>query len=106
MFGIIIISTIGWISGTALGAAAGEILPPSLTAALGIVLYGMFVAIIVPPAKKYKSILFVVIIAALMSIAVKYLLSFLSGGFAVILCAVAASALGALFFPKREEDED
>ena len=106
MFGIISISTVGWVSGTALGAAAGEILPQSLTAALGIVLYGMFVAIIVPPAKKYKSILFVVIIAALMSIAVKYLLSFLSGGFAVILCAVAASALGALFFPKREEDED
>ena len=105
MFGIISISTAGWVSGTALGAAAGEILPQSLTAALGIVLYGMFVAIIVPPARKYRSILFVVTLAALLSIAAKYLLSFLSGGFAIILCAVIASAFGALLFPKREEDD-
>ena len=77
MFGIISISTVGWVSGTALGAAAGEILPQSLTAALGIVLYGMFVAIIVPPARKYRSILFVVMLAALLSIAAKYFLSFL-----------------------------
>lgn len=105
MFGIISISTLGWVSGTALGAAAGEILPQSLTEALGIVLYGMFVAIIVPPARKYKSILFVVMLSALLSIAAKYFLSFLSGGFSIIICAVIASVLGALLFPNREEDD-
>ena len=67
-------------------------------------LYGMFIAIIVPPARKQRSVLCVVLAAAALSIACKYLLPGLSGGFAVILCAVAASVLGALLFPREEED--
>lgn len=104
MYGITCISTIGWVLGTFLGAAAGELLPPSLTAALGIVLYGMFIAIIVPPSRKSKSILCVVLIAAALSIVCRYLLPMISSGFAVILCAVAASVAGALFFPRKEDD--
>lgn len=103
MYGIISISTAGWVLGTFLGAAAGELLPASVTAALGILLYGMFLAIIVPPARKQRSVLCVVLAAAALSIGCRYLLPMLSGGFAVILCAVAASVLGALLFP-REED--
>ena len=95
----------GWVTGTLLGAAAGEILPSSITAALGIVLYGMFLAIIIPPAKKEKSILFVVVIAALLSVLCKYVVPFLSGGFAMILCALTATLLGALLFPEEEEDD-
>ena len=52
---------------------------------------------------KEKSILLVVITAAVFSTVCYYLLPFLSGGFAVILCATAASLLGALLFPVREE---
>ncbi|MBR3630786.1 MAG: AzlC family ABC transporter permease [Oscillospiraceae bacterium] len=103
MYGIISISTAGWVTGTFLGAAAGELLPPAVSSALGIVLYGMFLAIIVPPARRERSVLIVVAVAALLSIGCRYLLPWLSGGFAVILCAVAASVLGALLFP-REED--
>lgn len=105
MYGVIFIATIGWVSGTFLGASAGEILPASVSAALGIVLYGMFLAIIVPPSRKNKSILFVVIAAALMSIIFKYLITAVSGGFAIIICAVAASALGAMLFPVKESEE-
>lgn len=104
MYGVILISTFGWTAGTLLGAAAGQVLPSALTSALGIVLYGMFIAIIVPSARKEKSILFVVITAAVLSILCQSFLS-VSGGFAVIICSVAAAVLGAVFFPKEESVE-
>lgn len=103
MYGMIFIATAGWVLGTFLGAFAGQLLPESISAALGIVLYGMFLALIVPPSRKQKSVLCVVILAAGFSILCKYLLTALSGGFAVILCAVTASVLGALLFPREEE---
>ncbi len=66
---------------------------------MGIVLYGMFLAIIVPVARKKKSVLTVVILAALCSILFKYVFTAVSSGFAIILCAVLASVVGAIFFP-------
>ena len=105
MYGVTLVSTVGWVLGTFLGAAAGEILPDSVTAALGIVLYGMFLAIIVPPSRKEKSILMVVIISAALSCVCRYLVPGLSGGFAVIMCALVGSAAGALLFPRKEDDE-
>ncbi len=104
MYGIIVVSSFGWTFGTLLGAAAGEILPPALISALGIMLYGMFIAIIIPPAAEKKSVLLVVIIASALSVVCRYLLPFLSGGFAVIICGIAAALIGALFFPIREEE--
>ena len=104
MYGMILIATLGWVTGTFLGASAGMLLPAPVTSALGIVLYGMFLAIIIPPARKQHSILCVVIAAALLSTCCKYLLPFLSDGFAVILCAVAASAGAAVLFPQKEEE--
>jgi len=102
MYGITAVSIFGWVTGTFLGAAAGALLPASVTAALGIVLYGMFLAIIIPPARRQKSVLFTVLTAAALSIGCKYLLPSLSAGFSVILCAVIASAAGALLFPREE----
>ena len=104
MYGIIVVSSFGWTFGTLLGAAAGEILPPALISALGIMLYGMFIAIIIPPAAEKKSVLLVVIIASALSVVCRYLLPFLSGGFAVIICGIAAALIGALLFPIREEE--
>lgn len=103
MYGVISISMIGWVTGTFLGAAAGTLLPGAITSALGIILYGMFLAIIIPPARKQKSILCVVLASALCSILCSYLLPQISGGFTVIICAVIASVLGALLFPREEE---
>ena len=106
MYGLILISFLGWSGGTLLGAAAGQFLPAEITDAMGIVLYGMFLAIIIPPARKEKSVLTAVVIAALFSILFSYLLTAVSPGFAVIISAIAASAVAALLFPVEEEEEE
>ena len=103
MYGLILISAAGWVAGTFLGAAMGQILPTALSDALGIMLYGMFIAIVIPPAKKERGILVTAILAALCSILFAYVFTAVSGGFAVIISAVAAAAICALFFPVKEE---
>ncbi len=108
MYGMILVAFLGWTAGTALGGFAGEVLPARVIDAMGIVLYGMFLAIIVPPARKERSVLIVVLLAAALSVVCHYLISSLSSGFSIILCAVGSAALGAALFPKRfdtEEDE-
>ena len=105
MYGMILISFLGWTSGTFLGAAAGQLLPKALTNAMGILLYGMFIAIIIPPSRKSKNVLTVVVIAAVISILFKYLLPSVSSGFAVIISAAAASLIGAALFPVDDEEE-
>lgn len=103
MLGLISLPVVGWTLGTLLGGVAGQLLPPTMTAAMGLVLYGMFLAIILPPARKERSVLLVVVLAAAFSVACKYLLSFISGGFAVILSALLAAVIGAWLFPVKEE---
>jgi len=105
MYGMILAAFAGWVSGTALGAVAGQLLPAALSSALGIVLYGMFLAIIIPPSRKQKSVLIVVLAAAAVSILFRYVITAVSGGFAVILSAVIASVIGALLFPVKDEEE-
>lgn len=107
MYGLLLIAFLGWTAGTALGAAAGELLPSTIIDAMGIVLYGMFLAIIIPPARKTRSVMIVVLLAAALSTAFKFLLPGLSSGFAMIISAVVAALAGALLFPLRfEEDEE
>lgn len=105
MYGMIFVAFLGWVTGTAVGAAAGQLLPAAVSSAMGIVLYGMFLAIIVPPARKQHSVLVVVIAAAAASILFRYVFTVVSDGFAVIISAVAASVLGAALFPVKEEAE-
>lgn len=106
MYGLTVISAFGWVLGTFLGAAAGNILPSSVSGAMGIVLYGMFLAIIIPPAKKEKGVLTAVLVAAVLSIAFEFVLNFVSGGFAIIICSVSAAAICAVLFPISEEGEE
>ena len=106
MYGMILVAFLGWVSGTALGAAAGQLLPAAVSSALGIVLYGMFLAIIIPPSRKQKSVLMVVLAAAAVSILFRYVITAVSGGFAVIISAVIASAVGALLFPIKDEEAE
>lgn len=105
MYGMILVAFVGWVTGTALGAEAGQLLPASVNSAMGIVLYGMFLAIIIPPSKKQKSVLAVVVSAAAVSVLFKYVFTMVSGGFAVIISAVAASLVGAALFPVKDEEE-
>ena len=103
MYGITLIAFLGWTFGTWLGAAAGTLLPEKLTNALGIALYGMFLAIILPPARKSKGILAVVIFAAACSVLLKVTMKWMSGGFALIIASLAAAVFGAAVFPVDPE---
>lgn len=107
MFGLISMPYVGWAVGTALGALAGNILPQVLTNALGIAIYGMFIAIIIPPAKKSGAVAGVVVISSLMSTAFKFVpaLKGITGGFVIIICAIVSSALFAFAAPVTEKAE-
>ena len=98
----------GWALGTLLGAAAGSLLPELILNALGVAIYGMFIAIIIPPARKSRSVRAALILAALLACVMRYTpcLKNISGGFAVILCAVPVSAFCAKMFPIREEGDE
>ena len=106
-YGLTLISMLGWTAGATLGASAGAILPQRLISALGIALYGMFIAIIIPPARKSRA----VTVAVLLAMALSTLFAFapvlreLSGGMRIILITVAVASLCAAVWPRDEADE-
>ena len=104
LYGLMVMPFLGWSLGTLLGAVAGQMLPVFLRTAFGIAIYGMFLAIILPPARREKPVRAVVCLAVALSLCFRYIpvLSGLSSGFVIIICAVAASAAGALLFPIKE----
>lgn len=106
-YGLIAASWPGWVGGTALGCLSGDILPASVLSALGVALYGMFIAIIVPPTKNNKVLLGVVVISMLLSLvfAVTPLLKEISSGFRVIILTLVIASAAAYFFPIKEEEE-
>jgi len=106
-FGLMLTPYLGWSAGTVLGAVAGNILPPIVTSALGVAIYGMFIAVIVPPAKKQKTTAMCIVLAVVLSCLFRYVpvLQQVPGGFVVIICAVAASVLFAVLVPVKGEEE-
>ncbi|MFA6623905.1 MAG: AzlC family ABC transporter permease [Fibrobacteraceae bacterium] len=106
-FGLMIAPYIGWSTGTLVGAYAGEILPQVLTGALGVALYGMFIAIVVPQMKASRANTIAVAIAVACSLAFHYIpvLRSVSVGFAIILCAITASLVAAIAFPVKEAED-
>ena len=101
-----VIAALGWTTGTALGAVAGSLLPESLRMALGVMLYGMFIAIVVPQAKEEKPILISVLLALGCSCLFAWLpgLKEVSGGLAIVICTIVAAAVCALLFPVKDEE--
>ena len=106
LLGLGLTPILGWTAGTLCGALAGSVLPLSIRTALGVMLYGMFVAIVVPPAKEEKSVLATVIAALILSCLFKWLpvLSGVSTGIAIVCCTVLAAAVCAWLFPVEEEE--
>ncbi len=107
-YGLIAASWPGWVGGTALGCLSGDILPSSVLSALGVALYGMFIAIIVPPTKSNKVLLGIVIISMLLSLgfAITPVLSEISSGFRVIILTLVIAGAAAYFFPIKDEEEE
>ena len=99
---------IGWAAGTLLGALAGTLLPEMVRGCLGLMLYGMFIAIIIPPARRERGVLFAVCLAVTLSCVFYFLplFDFLSDGLALIIAAVASAAVAALLFPVADLHED
>lgn len=106
MLGLITCPYIGWTFGTLIGAISTKFMPIELSDALGIALYGMFLAIIIPESKKNKSVLKAVIISSILSIIFFYIpiLKNISGGFAIIICSVIGALVMAKLAPIKEDE--
>ena len=101
LYGLMIMPWLGWSLGTILGAAAGSLLPEFVRTALGIAIYGMFLAIILPPARRSLPVRLAVVLAGGMSITL-FFLTGIGSGYRIILCGVTVSALLAWLFPGEE----
>lgn len=108
LYGLILTPYFGWALGTFLGAVAGNVLPEAVVSALGIAIYGMFVAIVVPQAKKSRPTCLCVVLAVIFSCVFEYVpvLSSVPDGFKIIVCAVAASAIFAVKEPVKVQEAD
>lgn len=107
MYGLILAPYLGWSIGTLIGSLAGNILPASVVSALGIAIYGMFVAIVVPEMKENTKTAMAVTLAVALNCAFEFgtLLQRVPDGFAVIICAVTVSLLFAFAFPIEVKED-
>ena len=106
LLGLGTLPMLGWTGGTLFGALAGSVLPGSIRTALGVMLYGMFIAIVVPPAKEERPVLITVLLALMFSCLFTWMpgLRQVSAGISIVICTVAAAALCAALFPIKEEE--
>ena len=106
-YGAMLLAIPAWAAGTAIGIAAGNILPTAVVSALSVALYGMFLAIIIPPAKENKIVLGLVLFSFLASFLLGKIpvAAQLSGSTRTILLTVVISAAAAIFFPRKEEKQ-
>ncbi len=107
-YGAMVLAMPCWATGTALGIIAGNVLPVRIVSALSVALYGMFLAVIVPPARKNKVIGGLIIISFIASYGASTLpvISDLSSGMRTILLTVIISVGAALLFPINEDTSD
>ncbi len=106
--GLITLPILGWNLGTLMGAGISNILPLALQSAMGIALYGMFIALIVPAARDSVHVLLIILIAVSVNCVLELIpvFSFISSGFRIIIATVIGAGVGALLFPEEEEPED
>lgn len=107
-YGAILVAAPAWATGTAIGVEAGNILPASVVSALSVALYGMFLAVIIPPSRGNKVVAALVALSFAASAVFAYLppLSSISDGNRTIILTVVIAGLAAFFFPVREARND
>ena len=107
-YGAISISAFGWIFGTLLGTVSGNILPVRIVSALSVALYGMFIAIIIPPSRDNKVVAGIVIISMLMSLIFTKapVLCNISSGFRIIILTLLIAGAAAVLFPVTDEEKE
>ena len=104
--GLMILPIIGWTSGTFAGCVASGLLPYKLQNALGLAIYGMFLAIIIPPARKSKVVAGIIVICFVLSYLASILpvVSDISSGTRTIILTVGISAVAAWLFPRENQE--
>lgn len=107
MYGIVALASPGWVLGTYLGVLFGNILPANIVSALSVGLYGMFIAIIIPPSRDNKVIAFLVSLSMTVSFIFSYapVLKNIASGTRIIILTVGISLLAAILFPIKEDDD-
>ena len=107
LMGLMSCSFAGWIAGTSLGALLGDVLPDMVMNALGIALFAMFVAIIIPASREDHRVLLLVVLSTAASCLFYFtpVLNRLSEGWVIIICSIVCTAVVALLFPRKEEGE-
>ena len=105
-YGAISVASPGWAFGTFLGVLSGSILPARILSALGVALYGMFIAVIIPPAKTDKIIRGIVLASMAVSFVFTIIpvLNQISSGFRIILLTLLIAGTAALLFPIKSEE--
>lgn len=102
--GMMVLPILGWSSGTGIGAVAGNVLPDALRSAAGILLFAMFIAIVVPPARDSRPVLIVVAVAGAVSIGLAAIPG-LAVGWRIILASLIAAGVGATFLPVPDDGD-
>ncbi len=107
MYGGMLISIPMWAAGSAIGCFSGGVLPDRIVSALSVALFGMFLAIIIPPARKNRLIGAIIAVCFGLSFLFSRLaaLSGISGGTKTIILTVVISAIASILFPVADEDD-
>lgn len=107
-YGAMSIAVPGWTIGTILGVISGNLLPLSVVKAMSIALYGMFLAVIIPPAKRNKILAGIILVSMIVSSLVSILpwIKEISSGLKIILLTVAIAAISAILFPIEEKENE
>ena len=106
--GLAVAPWLGWTLGTLAGALIGNVLPEIVMASLCLAIYGMFLAIILPPARASKPVLLIVLIAVALHCIFYYVpfLCEIPSGISISICAIIAAVIGAILFPVKDEDKE
>lgn len=107
-FGAMIVSTLMWSAGCASGIIAGDVLPLNIVSALSVALYGMFLAIIIPPTKQDRGLLLTVMCSFALSgiCALEPIADMMNSGTRTIVLTILISAVAALVKPVKMEDDE
>lgn len=106
-YGLIVTSVFGWVFGTVMGSIAGQILPQRLLSCLGLAIYGMFIAIIIPDTRTNKAVLGVVVAAMVFSSVFTYvpvIEKAISSGFRIIIITILVAAAAAIVAPVKHDE--
>ena len=104
-YGLICVAVPGWTLGTLLGAISGDLLPARLLSALNVALYGMFLAVVIPPAKGNRILTGVILASMALSFLFTRIpaLDHISSGFKIIILTIMIAGAAAILFPVKEE---